>query len=160
MPDIFGKQNLPGVEIPKRPGRVRGALRPRLRGNRPGNHRQVCKGNKRFNSFGRLRVLQDGEKENQRVGKTCLPRKTHWIFHDCHHAATHEHCETLQNERLQGGVLLHRAQGRSQEHFRKLPLCVKTGGEKDYGNFEEGEVRTVGDPDGASVHAQSRDRIP
>ena len=117
MPDIFGKQNLPGVEIPKRSGRVRGALRPRLRGNHPGNHRRVCEGNKQSHSPGRLRVLPDGEKQNQRVGNTYLPRKTHRTFHDSSNAATHEHCETLQNERLQGGVLLHRPQGRSQGYF-------------------------------------------
>ena len=62
-------------------------------------------------------------------------------FHDSGNAATHEHCETLQNESLRGGVLLHRPQRRSQGHLRKLPLRVPTGGEKNYGNFEEGKIR-------------------
>ena len=115
--DIFEKQNLPGVEIPRRSGRVRGALRPRLRGNRPGNHRRVREGNELSHSLGRLRVLPNGEKQNQRVGKTCLPRKAHRTFHDSSNSATHEHRETLQGGRLQGCVLLHRSQGRSQGYF-------------------------------------------
>ena len=96
---------------------------------------------------------QDGEKQNQRVGKTCLPRKAHRNFHDSSNTAAHEHCETLQDECLQGGVLLHRPQGRRQGYFRKLK---KGRGEKDYGNSEEREVRPVGDSEGVSVHAQSR----
>ena len=105
------------------------------------------------NSFiGRLRILPDGEKQNQRAGKTCLTWKAHRVVHDCHHTATHDHCETLQDERLQGGVLLHRPQGRPQRHLRKLPLRRRERGEKDHGNFEKGEVRPVGDLDGVSVH--------
>ena len=65
----------------------------------------------------------------------------------------------LQDERLQGGILLHRSQGRSQGYFRKLPLRGKGRGEKNFRDVKERKVRPVGDPDGVSVHAESRDTL-
>ena len=88
--------------------------------------------------------------------QTVKNRTSELPFHDSGNAATHEHCETLQNESLRGGVLLHRLQGRSQGHLRKLPLRVPTGGEK---NFEEGKIRQVGNFNCPSVHTQSRDTL-
>ena len=128
-PTFLGNKTYQEWKYLKDPDLFAGALRPRPCGDRPGNHRWVREGNKKFNSFGRLRVLPDGKKQNQRVGKTCLPRKAHRTFHDRHHPATHEHCKTLQNERLQGGVFYTARKDDRRDIFENY-LCVEREEEK------------------------------
>ena len=154
MSNPFGEQYLPKLEVPqRRPGRVRDTLRPRRSGFLPGDDRQIRKGDKQSHNPRRLRLVAGGEKQDQRAGQTGLPRKAHRTVHDSHHATTHFHRETLQNERVEGRSLLQRPKARPQGRLQTLPLRRKGRGEKNFRNVEEQKVRPVRNPDGAPVHA-------
>ena len=159
MSNPFGKRYLPKLEVLKGLGHVRVALPPQRSGLLPGDDRQVRKGNEQSHNPRQLRLLPDGKKQDQRAGKNGLPRKTHQAVYDSHHAATHLHRDTLQDERVEGRSLLQCPQGRPQGHLPKLPLCRKGRGERDFGDLEERKVRPVRNSYSASVHAQSRDTL-
>ena len=159
MSNPFGKQYLPKLGVLKGPGRVCVALRPRRSGLLPGDDRQIRKGDKQPHNPRRLRLLSDGEKQDQRTGQTGLPRKAHRAVHNCHNAATHLHRKTLQNERVEGRSLLQCPQGRPQGHLRELSLRGEQREEKNFRDVEQRKVRPVRNSDGASVHAQSRNTL-
>ena len=121
VPDISGKQDLPRLAVPGRRESHRDPLRAGRRGRIPGNHRDLLERHQQSNSPGRLCERTRREEQDERDRQARLSRPPHRAVDDSDHPTTNERRETLQDERLQGRVLLHGEKRRPERHIRELP---------------------------------------